>query len=98
MLAVRGSTPPAGAVTDTLCYGTSEPIAPGDMIFLVSDGVFRSSPVPARSEQMLMGRIGRLKVNDSDSSVRSLVNHCLRHQGQAPEDDITIVGALFNGV
>ena len=42
VLVVRGSKPPAGAVTDILCYGTSEPEV-GDLIFLVSDGVFRSA-------------------------------------------------------
>lgn len=98
VLVVRGSKPPAGAVTDILCYGTSEPVSPGDLIFLVSDGVFRSSPVPARSEHMIMTRLGRLKDNVLENSVRSLVNHCLRYQRQAPDDDITVVGALIEGV
>ncbi len=98
VLVVRGSKPPAGAVTDILCYGTSEPVSPGDLIFLVSDGVFRSSPVPARSEHMIMTRLGRLKDNVLENCVRSLVNHCLRYQRQAPDDDITVVGALIEGV
>ncbi|HHY11922.1 MAG TPA: SpoIIE family protein phosphatase [Firmicutes bacterium] len=98
VLAVRGSKPPAGAVTHVLCYGTSEPVNPGDLIFLVSDGVFRSSPVPARAEHMLMMRLGRLKENALDDCVKSLVNHSLRYQRQTPNDDITVVGALIESI
>lgn len=98
VLVVRGSKPPAGAVTDLFCYGTSEPISPGDLIFLVSDGLFRSSPVPARAEQMIMTRLGRLKDSDLDNCVKSLVNHSLRYQRQTPDDDITVVGALIESV
>ena len=60
VLAVRGSNPPAGAVTHVYCHGTSEPISPGDLIFLVSDGVFRSGLGPG-GEHMLMMRLSRMK-------------------------------------
>ncbi len=98
VLVVRGSKPPAGAVTDVFCYGSSEPVTPGDLIFLVSDGVFRSSPVPARAEHMLMMRLARLKENILDDCVKSLVNHSLRYQRQVPNDDITVVGALIDNI
>ncbi len=98
VLVVRGSNPPAGAVTHVFCHGTSEPIGPGDLIFLVSDGVFRSSPVPARAEHMLMMRLGRLKEGSLGDHVKSLVNHSLRYQRQMPNDDITVVGVLIESI
>lgn len=98
VLAVRGSNPPAGSVTHVFCHGTSEPISPGDLIFLVSDGVFRSSPVPARAEHMLMMRLGRLKEGTLADYVKSLVNHSLRYQRQTPNDDITVVGVLIESI
>jgi stage II sporulation protein E len=98
VLAVRGSNPPAGAVTHVYCHGTSEPISPGDLIFLVSDGVFRSSPVPARAEHMLMMRLSRMKQGTLGDYVKSLVNHSLRHQRQTPNDDITVVGVLIESI
>lgn len=98
VLAVRGTKPPAGAVTHVHCYGTSEPISHGDLIFLVSDGVFRSSPIPQRAEHMIMMRLGRLKGSVLDDCVRSVVNHSLRYQRQNPKDDITVVGVFIENI
>ncbi len=98
VLVVRGAKPPAGAVTHVMCYGTSEPIDQGDLILLVSDGVFRSSPIPARAEQMLMMRLARTKNSDLDGCIKSLINQSLRYQKQRPEDDITIVGVFVEKV
>ncbi|HOP70943.1 MAG TPA: SpoIIE family protein phosphatase [Bacillota bacterium] len=98
VLAVRGSNPPAGAITHVFCHGTSEPIGPGDLIFMVSDGVLRSSPVPARAEHMLMMRLSRLKEGSLGDYVKSVVNHSLRYQRQTPNDDITVVGVLIESI
>jgi hypothetical protein len=91
VLVVRGTRPPAGAFKTIPILATTEPIAAGDTIYLVSDGVFRSSPVPARAEHLFISRLKRLKDSTLDSSVRTLVGQAKRYRGQ-PSDDVTVVG------
>jgi len=98
VLVVRGSTPPAGALKQVLGLGTSEPVSPGDTIFLVSDGIFRSSPIPARAEHLIVSRLSRLRDNSLDRCIKALVSQSLRYQRQNPPDDITVVGALIESV
>jgi hypothetical protein len=89
---VRGAKPPAGALKDLLCFGTVETVSPGDLIFLVSDGIFRSGLVPSRSEQILMARLSRLKGGSLESQVKAIMGHGVRRKGYTPLDDITVVG------
>ena len=98
VLVIRGSTPPAGAATTVPYLGSSEPVEPGDSIFLVSDGVFRSSPVPARAEHLIVSRLSRLKESSLDDSVKALITQSLRYQHKTPPDDVTVVGAMIEGV
>ncbi len=97
VLVVRGSRPPAGAFGSLPCFSTSEPVSAGDAIFLVSDGVFRSSPVPARAEQMIVSRLRRLKDDSIDSLVRAIISHGERYYGRTPPDDVTVVVAKIQG-
>lgn len=97
VLVVRGSRPPAGAFGSLPCFSTSEPVSAGDAIFLVSDGVFRSSPVPARAEQMIVSRLRRLKDDSIDSLVRAIISHGERYYGRMPPDDVTVVVAKIQG-
>lgn len=96
VIVVRGSRPPAGALNEVPCYSSSEPLSPGDVIFLVSDGIFRSSPVPARAEHLLVSRIRRLKDTNLDLSVKALLGQGPRGQ-RRPPDDVTVVGVLVEG-
>jgi len=97
VLVVRGSTPPAGAVKSVVSFASSEPLAPGDLVLLVSDGVFRSSPIPARAEHMVTSRLSRLKDASLDGCVKAILSQGSRYRGQKPPDDVTVVGAqIYN--
>lgn len=98
VLVVRGSRPPAGAMSALPCFSTSEPVAAGDEIYMVSDGIFRSSPVPARSEHLLVSRLRRLKEGSLDLSVRTLMGYGQRAGGAEPPDDVTVVGVRVERV
>ncbi|MGE5578445.1 MAG: SpoIIE family protein phosphatase [Bacillota bacterium] len=98
VLVVRGSRPPAGAFSALPCFATSEPVAAGDEIYLVSDGIFRSSPVPARAEHLLISRLRRLKEGSLDLSVKTLLGYGRRVGGQEPPDDVTVVAARIERV
>jgi len=98
VLVVRGSRPPAGALGALPCFATSEPIAAGDEIYLVSDGIFRSSPVPARAEHLLISRLRRLKEGSLDLSVKTLLGYGRRVGGEDPPDDVTVVAARIERV
>ncbi len=94
VIVVRGSRPPAGAVNTAAHLTTSEPIAPGDRILLVSDGIFRSSLIPARAEHLIVSRLRRQ--NDSlEATVKGLLNQGLA--GRKPADDVTVVGIQIEG-
>ena len=93
VLVVRGSRPPAGAFNALPCFATSEPVAAGDEVYLVSDGIFRSSPVPARAEHLLVSRLRRLKEGSLDLSVKTLLGYGRRFGGEEPPDDVTVVAA-----
>lgn len=96
VVVVRGSRPPAGALNEVPCYSSSEPISPGDVVFLVSDGVFRSSPVPARAEHLIVSRIRRLKDTNLEVSVKALLGQGPRGD-RRPPDDVTVVGIAIEG-
>ncbi len=96
VVVVRGSRPPAGAENVVACYSSSEPITVGDTIFLVSDGAFRTSPVPARAEHTLVSRIRRLKESNLDFSVKALTGQ--GRGGRRPPDDVTVVGVQVEAV
>ncbi len=98
VLVVRGSRPPAGAFSALPCFATSEPVAAGDEIYLVSDGIFRSSPVPARAEHLLISRLRRLKEGSLDLSVKTLLGYGRRVGGADPPDDVTVVAARIERV
>ncbi len=97
VMVVRGARPPAGALNAVSCLATSEPIAPGDCILLVSDGVFRSSPVPARAEHLIVSRLRRQKDSSLEATVKGLLTHG-RPGGAKPADDVTVVGILVEKV
>ncbi len=97
VVVVRGSHPPAGALNAMPCYSSSEPIAAGDVIFLVSDGVFRSSPIPARAEHLVVSRVRRLKDTSLEFSVKALLGQGPKG-ARRPPDDITVVGISVEGV
>lgn len=98
VLVVRGQKPPAGAFSSVPSLATSEPIAPGDTIFMVSDGVFRSSPVPARAEHLLVSRLRRLKDESPEAALRALLGYWQRMRAQEPPDDVTVVVARVDSV
>lgn len=98
VLVVRGSRPPAGALSALPCFSTSEPIVAGDEIYMVSDGIFRSSPVPARAEHLLVSRLRRMKEGSLDLSVRTLMGYGQRVGGAEPPDDVTVVGVRVERV
>lgn len=91
VVVVKGATPPVGSLTSVPWVNSSERIEDGDVILLVSDGLFRSCPVPERAEQWLVSYLGRLKSDGPESVVRSLLQRGIRRQGGKPEDDITVV-------
>ncbi len=91
VVVVKGAVPPAGSLTSVPWVNSSERIEDGDVILLVSDGLFRSCPVPERAEQWLVSYLGRLKSDSPESLVRSLLQRGIRRQGGKPEDDITVV-------
>lgn len=92
VLVVRGYHPPAGAVNQPPWLSSSEPIAPGDCIFLVSDGVFRSSLVPARAEHSIVSKLRRLKDSPLEVTIKALLSQGLRNPGQTLPDDVTVLG------
>jgi hypothetical protein len=94
VVVVRGTRPPAGALNVIPCLATSEPISPGDCILLVSDGIFRSSPIPARAEHLVVSRLRRQKDSSLDATVRSLLAQGQRPGGGKPPDDVTVVGIV----
>ncbi len=96
VVVVRGSHPPAGALNTMPCYSTSEPLSAGDVIFLVSDGVFRSSPIPARAEHLIVSRIRRLKDTSLEFSVNALIGQGPKG-ARRPPDDVTVVGISVEG-
>jgi len=98
VLVVRSMRPPAGAFVSMACFSTSEPISPGDEIYLVSDGMFRSSPVPDRSEHLLVSRLRRLKDSSLDASVKALLSYGQKFRPGGPPDDITVVAARIEHV
>lgn len=98
VLVVRGFGPPAGAVGAFPCFSTSEPVSAGDEIFMVSDGIFRSSPVPARAEHLLISRLRRLRERSLDGAVRTLLGYGRSLRGSGPLDDVTVVGARIERV
>jgi len=98
VLTVRGSRPPAGAFNALPCFATSEPVSAGDEIYLVSDGIFRSSPVPARAEHLLISRLRRLKEGSLDSSIKTLLGFGRRVGKEEPPDDVTVVAARIERV
>ncbi|MBE3520110.1 MAG: SpoIIE family protein phosphatase [Firmicutes bacterium] len=91
VVVVKGAAPPAGSLKSVPWVNSSERIEDGDTILLVSDGLFRSCPVPERAEQWLVSYLARLKADSPDSVVRSLLQRGIRRQGGKPEDDITVV-------
>lgn len=97
VLVVRGSRPPAGAFNALPCFATNEPISAGDEIYMVSDGIFRCSPVPARAEHLLVSRLRRMKESSLDSSVRTLLG-CGQKFHSGPPDDVTVVVARIERV
>ncbi len=96
VLVVRGQKPPAGAFSRVSSISTSEPVAQGDFVLMVSDGVFRSSPIPARAEQYVVSRLRRLKDESLDALVKSLAGRNLRSKGHEPEDDVTVVAVRID--
>ncbi len=98
VLVVRGTRPPAGALNIVPCLATSEPVSPGDCILLVSDGIFRSSPVPARAEHLVVSRLRRQKDGPLDATIKSLLAQGQRPGGGDPPDDVTVVGILVEKV
>ena len=98
VLVVRGSRPPAGAFNALPCFATSEPISSGDEVYMVSDGIFRSSPVPARAEHLLVSRLRRMKEGSLDLSVKTLLGYGQRFRDEDPADDVTVVGARIERV
>jgi hypothetical protein len=98
VLVVRGQKPPAGAFARVPAVSTSEPIAPGDFVLMVSDGVFRSSPIPARAEHFVVSRLRRMKDEPLEALVRSLSGHGQRLKGQEPADDVTVVAVRVDRV
>lgn len=98
VLVVRGQKPPAGAFSRVSSVSTSEPVSPGDFILMVSDGVFRSSPIPARAEQHIVSRLRRSKDESLDVLVKSLVGRGQRPKGLEPADDVTVVGVRIDRV
>ncbi len=97
VLVVRGSRPPAGAFNALPCFATSEPISAGDEVYMVSDGIFRASPVPARAEHLLVSRLRRMKEGSLDLSVKTLLSFGQRFHDE-PADDVTVVGARIERV
>lgn len=93
VLVVRGSRPPAGAFNAVPCFATSEPVSSGDEIYMVSDGIFRSSPIPARAEHLLVSRLRRMKGSSLDAAVRMLLGQGQGFRGAELPDDVTVVGA-----
>ncbi len=93
VVTVRGARPPAGAFGSHACLSTTEAILPGDAVLLVSDGVFRASPVPARAERMIVSRLTRLKDDSVDSLFKAVISHGERYYGRTPPDDVTVVVA-----
>ncbi|HHY35301.1 MAG TPA: SpoIIE family protein phosphatase [Firmicutes bacterium] len=91
VVVVKGAAPPAGSLKSVPWVNSSERIEDGDTILLVSDGLFRSCPVPERAEQWLVSYLARLKADSPESVVRSLLQRGIRRQGGKPEDDITVV-------
>lgn len=98
VLVVRGQKPPAGAFSRVSSVSTSEPVSPGDFILMVSDGVFRSSPIPARAEQYIVSRLRRSKDESLDALVKSLAGRGGRPGGQEPADDVTVVAVRIDRV
>lgn len=98
VLVVRGQKPPAGAFSSVPAFATSEPIAPDDTIFMVSDGVFRSSPIPARAEHLLVSKLRRLKDEPLEAAVKALLGYGQKVRGQEPPDDVTVVAARIDRV
>ena len=98
VLVVRSLRPPAGAFVSMASFSTSEPISPGDEIYLVSDGMFRSSPIPGRAEHLLVSRLRRLKDLSLDASVKALLSYGQKFRPGGPPDDITVVAARVEQV
>lgn len=68
-------------------------MSPGDEVYLVSVGIFRSSPVPARTEHLLVSRLRRLKEGSLDLFVKTLLGYGRGFGGEEPLDDVTVVAA-----
>ena len=98
VLVVRGQKPPAGAFSRISPVSTSEPVSPGDFILMVSDGVFRASPIPARAEQYIVARLRRSREETLDALVKSLAGRGSRLEGAKPPDDVTVVGVRIDRV
>ena len=77
-------------------FSTSEPIAPGDTILMVSDGVFRSSPIPARAEHHLVSKIRRSKDESPETLLKTLIGYGQRMRVHEIADDVTVVVARID--
>jgi hypothetical protein len=96
VLVVRAQKPPAGAFSSMPSFSTSEPIAPGDTILMVSDGVFRSSPIPARAEHHLVSKIRRSKDESPETLLKTLIGYGQRMRVHEIADDVTVVVARID--
>lgn len=97
VIVVRGSRPPIGAARYMPVYGTNERVGPGDTIVMVSDGIFRASPVPARTENLVMSRLSRLKDPSPEACVKTLLGPGNFFAKARVFDDISVVAVGVDG-
>ncbi|UHA75317.1 SpoIIE family protein phosphatase [Paenibacillus sp. 481] len=88
---IRGNSLPIGILQDVDIDLISTPLKSGDIVIMMTDGVFDAPGLAANKEMWLKRIIGDLQTDDPQQIADTLLDTVIRHTGGQIEDDMSVV-------
>lgn len=87
---IMSSTLPVGAFTEVDYEGITKELSPGDMVFMVTDGVINSFEAE-KGEEKLAAFIGSLDIKNPQEAARAVLDYAVMAGGGSAGDDMSVL-------
>ena len=87
---IASSTLPVGAFTEVDYEGITKELSPGDMVFMVTDGVINSFPAE-EGEEKLADFIDALDIKNPQAAAQAVLDYAVEACGGCADDDMSVL-------
>lgn len=96
VMEITGNNVPIGILQDIEVQSVTEQLQAGDVLILVSDGLYEAPMHRYDGENWLKGAIRNIKTNEPQELADTLIEHAVRMNHGAIRDDMTVMVAVID--